>query len=236
MTEYRQGATASLTVQWRGYPGGPAVAVTGVQVTISPVGGGTAVVGPTGTGVVTEATGLNSYAWTVPAAQTPGDYLVLWTGTDPDAETVQASEVVTVVEAAGPGRVYATAADLADWLGLTSPPAGASRMIRAASRDVDQLLLTAVYDVDAAGLPTTPAHIAALRDATCAQAEYARGRGDAYGVGAGHIKQASIGSVSFQRGGATGGEAPGRYSPQAYEILQQAGLTGHEPQAPWGVW
>lgn len=128
-------------------------------------------------------------------------------------------------------RVYATGAQFADWLGLTEPPAGADRMLRAASLDVERILRCAVYPVDDAGMPTDPAHITAMQDATCAQAEYNRGRGDPYGVGAGRISQATIGRISVQRAGATGAVAPGRNSAQAAEILQQAGLTGAEPWA-----
>jgi hypothetical protein len=101
MSSYRQGTTATLTVQWYAYPGGPAVNVTGVQIKISPVGGGPAVIGPTSTGVVHEATGLDSYQWAIAAGQATGDYVVLWTGTDPQAEAVQASEIVTVTSATG---------------------------------------------------------------------------------------------------------------------------------------
>jgi hypothetical protein len=128
-------------------------------------------------------------------------------------------------------RVYATSAQLADWLGLTEAPAGADRMLRAASLDVDRILLCAVYDVDQQGMPVDPDHVTAMQEATCAQAEYNRGRGDPYGVGAGRITQATIGRISVQRAASTGTSAPARDSPQAVEILRQAGLTGGEAWA-----
>lgn len=172
--------------------------------------------------------------WIAPA---PGDYHLVWTVTGTGAGVRSDTVHVTPLPADTPAglRVYATTADYARWV-HAAPPVGAVQALAAASRVIDELLLAAVYDVDAAGMPTKAAHITALRDATCAQAAYAAATGDRLAVGAGHISQASIGSVSFQRGGATGGEAPGRYSPQAWAILQQAGLTGHEPQAPWSVW
>lgn len=128
-------------------------------------------------------------------------------------------------------RVYATPTQLAEWMGLGSPPAGADRMLRAASRDVDHLLVCAVYPVDGDGLPTEAAHVTALQEATCAQVEHHRSRGDPYGTGVSYIRQGSIGGVSFQRGTSGGGEVPGRYGQQTQDILQQVGLTGHEPQA-----
>lgn len=126
-------------------------------------------------------------------------------------------------------RQYATTAEYA-----TSPlTSGTStdQALVAASLDVDQMLLSSVYDVDADGLPTDTDVADALRDATIAQAQHAAAKGDVANVGAGTITQASIGSVSFQRRGAGGGATPGRYSPQAQQILQQAGLTNHGPWA-----
>jgi hypothetical protein len=90
-----------------------------------------------------------------------------------------------------------------------------------------------VYEVDSVtGLPTDADVIAALRDATCAQAEYARAIGDANAVGASQYHSVTIGSVSLSRGyGAGGSSAPGRYAPAAWDILALAGLTGQEPQS-----
>lgn len=99
------------------------------------------------------------------------------------------------------------------------------QVLVAASLDVDQMLLTAIYETDSSGLPTDPDVTEALKDATIAQAQYAAGKGDATNVGAGHITQASIGSISFTRSS----ETPGRYSPQALQILSQAGLLGRGP-------
>jgi hypothetical protein len=42
-------------------------------------------------------------------------------------------------------RTYATSDEYATWLGEASPPAGAARLLRDASLEVDEMLLTAVY-------------------------------------------------------------------------------------------
>lgn len=102
MTTYIQGRTATLYVTWREYaPDGPLVAVTGVTITVAPLAGGSAVVGPTSTGVTNPTTGINVYNWSVPSGQTPGDYLVTWSGTDPGTgDPVTASEIITIGTAA----------------------------------------------------------------------------------------------------------------------------------------
>jgi hypothetical protein len=130
--------------------------------------------------------------------------------------------------------VYATEAEYAAWLG-TAAPAGSTRALRAASGRVDELLIAAVYDVDEDGMPTDEAHLAALRDATCAQADYQRAVGDPNSVGAaGQWASVSIGSASLSRGQAAGGGTASspKYSSEAYGILQRAGLI---PREPWIV-
>lgn len=97
------GATATLTSTWYAYPGGPAVDLTGVTITITPIAGGAPTVGPTSAGVTHPGTGVYAYAWDVPAGQAGGDYLAQWSGTDPQGDPVTASEVVTILAAsAGP--------------------------------------------------------------------------------------------------------------------------------------
>jgi hypothetical protein len=101
MTTYLQGTTATVYVQWYEYAGGPLVNVNNVTVTISPLAGGAAVIGPTAVGVTNPSTGLNVYNWTISGSQAAGDYLILWAGTDAGTGTpVSASEIVTVATAA----------------------------------------------------------------------------------------------------------------------------------------
>lgn len=102
-----QGQTVTLLASWLEYPGGPAVDVTGLTITITPVAGGAAVVGPTSTGISHPATGVYTYTWAVSASQPPGDYLISWSGMDADSDTVTAAELVTVL-GTGEGGTFAT--------------------------------------------------------------------------------------------------------------------------------
>jgi hypothetical protein len=127
---------------------------------------------------------------------------------------------------------YATIDDLVpDY--MATAPNNATLLLTRASRAVDQALLSSVYDVDEDGLPTTPAHITALKEATCEQVAAWAAVGED-GTGAlGEYANVSIGSVSLgraQSGGAGGGSsAATRLASQAWAILQQAGLTGFSP-------
>jgi hypothetical protein len=142
MTVINRGATAQLSARWREYEGGPAADVTDVTITISPLGGA-AVVGPTTTGVLYPATGVNTYAWAVSGSAALGDYLVLWSGTDPDSETVTASEIVSVKSAltAELGGPYATLAMLKSQMGIpdsnTTRDTELTRRLVSASQDIN---------------------------------------------------------------------------------------------------
>lgn len=92
------------------------------------------------------------------------------------------------------------------------------------------MTLTAFYDTDVDGMPIDLEVLEAFRDATCAQAEYAKDTGDPNSVGANQYHAVSIGSVNLTRGYNAGGStAPGRWSRKAWEILQRAGLISGEP-------
>ena len=118
MTDVNRGASNTLTVEWRLYAGGPFSAVTGVTITATPLAGGAPVLGPTSTGVTNPATGINVYVWT-PAADLPvGSYMVEWSGTDPDSETVGAAEIVTVLAGGALGGPYADRATLKSRMGI----------------------------------------------------------------------------------------------------------------------
>lgn len=119
-----------------------------------------------------------------------------------------------------PGRVYATTTDLGGW--LASPPSDAPRLLAAASRRIDELLRTAIYDVDDDGMPTHATVIAAVRDAVCAQIVWWRTTGDE--LGAGGWAEVGIGSVRLKRATPPPGQgAVARYAPDAVEILRGAG-------------
>lgn len=100
MTIYFQGTTASLTVQWYEFAGGPPVDVTAQTVTITRISDATVVVGPTGVGITQLATGLYVYQWAIAPAEVSGDYVVVWNATDAALDPVQTSEIVTVANAA----------------------------------------------------------------------------------------------------------------------------------------
>ena len=154
-----------------------------------------------------------------------GDWIERWTVTGAGA----GKKRFTVGVAPDPGdvpdgqRVYATTTDYANYLRSACPP-GARAALARASAAVDDMLLTAVYDVDSDGMPTDAAVIAALREATCVQAQDARA---ARAAAAGSF---SIGSVSVTRSAPQTVREEDYRSPRALAVLQRAGLTGH---APW---
>lgn len=133
---------------------------------------------------------------------------------------------------------YATIDDLTPTY-VDPAPANATLLLERASRLVDDALLCAVYDVDEDGLPTDPAHIAALRDATCEQVaawiavgEDGTGASAEYGdVQIGSVRLARTARGGSQTGAGGGGSAAARLAPQAWMILQQVGLVGG--LGPW---
>lgn len=144
---------------------------------------------------------------------------------------VQTKTVAVAPAPGGPGRTYATTTDLADWLQAAPPLDAARRLIRATSYLDANPLKTAVYDVDDDGLPTDAVVAAALRDATCAQADWWTQHGDD-GTGAGaDYTSVTAGSISLTRAaGGAGAPRDPRQSPEAFDILSAAGLTGHSPR------
>ena len=132
--------------------------------------------------------------------------------------------------------IYATSAELTTWLGVAAP-ANATTLLRSASILVHRATLTAIYDVDAAGLPTDADQLAAFRDATCSQVatwialalDPAKGAAGAAKV----VTSKSIGSASITyavtAAAAAMANAATDLSQEALLILADAGLTG----SPW---
>lgn len=132
--------------------------------------------------------------------------------------------------------IYATREDLAIWLGyvvdpevdppdpdLSKLPAQADlRMLKRASLAVSKATMTAVYDVDADGLPEDDQVAEALRDATCAQVEAWLASGDELGQ-AESYDSVQIGSVRLTGKSAAilGGQS---LAPRAADVLHLAGL------------
>lgn len=173
------------------------------------------------TPVLFNGPGLWAYRWDVTG-----------TGAGTRYDTVAVAPPPSTVPEAG--RVYATTADYARWLSA-APPAGAYRALWVASRRVDELLATSLYDTDTDGYPLDVEHRRALRLAACAQADYMRAIGDPYGRGAlGTLSSVSIGSVSVGRATtASGTTAPPRFSTDAVQFLAEAGLLNHGPITGW---
>jgi len=121
-------------------------------------------------------------------------------------------------------RIYATPEQLTAWTGQPAPP-DAERLLARASEDVDDALLSAVYDTDALGMPTDAKIVAALADATCAQVEYQQATGDDGTGAAGRWDSVSIGPVSLS-GRTSGPQAAGDVdlAPRAHRALKRAGL------------
>jgi hypothetical protein len=120
--------------------------------------------------------------------------------------------------------VYATAAELAAYTGQPAP-ADAERLLTRASQDVDDALRTAVYSTDSAGMPTDPAIVAALSEATCAQVEYQQATSDDGTGAAGRWDSVSIGPVSLSgRRDAPRGVGDVDLAPRADRTLRRAGL------------
>jgi hypothetical protein len=130
---------------------------------------------------------------------------------------------------AGEGVVtYATSEELANYL-RDAPPADCERMLQAATREIDRMLLTARYPVDDQGMPIEAEHQRALRDAVCELVQWWDETGDAAGA-LDAFGSLSAGSISVGR--ATAGSAKGstsRVNAQVRNILTAAGLTGHPP-------
>jgi hypothetical protein len=118
MTTISRGVATTLLASWLEYAGGPASDVTAVSIGITNVATGATVLAATSTGVTNPATGINAYVWTSSASLATGQYLATWTGTDPDAETVQATEILTVLAGGALGGPYSTRAKLKRRMGI----------------------------------------------------------------------------------------------------------------------
>jgi hypothetical protein len=123
-------------------------------------------------------------------------------------------------------RVYATPADLAEFAGADAVDEDSPRLLARASEEVDSLLLAAIYETTADGLPTDPQVLDALKRATCAVVEWWAETGDTTGAGR-QIAESQIGTVRLKRAD----NAPDA-APRAVRILATAGLLAHPVLAP----
>lgn len=89
-----RGQSTTLTAQFFQFTGGPAVDVTNVKVTITRISDGAVMVNAAAVNHI--GVGTYTYVWAIPVGASLGDYLAQWT-----ADQGTASEIITVVEAAG---------------------------------------------------------------------------------------------------------------------------------------
>lgn len=139
--------------------------------------------------------------------------------------------------AAGDTRpTYANTTDLANAL-HEAPPLDSERLLREATVDLDDVLLTAVYDVDDDGMPTADAVCpdgetlvaTALRDALCQIVKWRIDTGDTDGA-ASVYTSASVAGVALSRRDAGGSASrPDRIGQSARNVLTRAGLLNHGP-------
>jgi len=104
------------------------------------------------------------------------------------------------------------------------------KVLARASREVDDMLLSATFDVDPeTQLPTEQRVLQAVIAATCAQAAWFAVTGDISGAGSAR-GSISLGPLSIGGKATTGaGTADSRRSPEALSILRAAGLIPGEP-------
>lgn len=124
--------------------------------------------------------------------------------------------------------VYATGEQLATWLygpgaDISVLPQDHDRLLARASTVIDDVLLTATYDVDAAGNPTSAPVVSALADATCAQVEFWL-TGDEEDDILGPLQSVVTGGQQLQMGSGPTRTTPMYLAPRAARVLRVAGL------------
>ncbi|MFE0036836.1 hypothetical protein [Streptomyces sp. NPDC059015] len=180
------------------------------------------VAAPDGT-VSTPPTGTSDSGatWTAGLTYTQaGVWRLSWTVTGTGASVEH--QLVSVAPAPGSGgaagRTYATTTQLANYLGA-APPLDSARLLRQASVLLDtDFLLTAIYDVDTAGLPTDSEVAQAFADAVCAQVEFWGEVGEETDI-SGPVQGVSIGSVQLQFGAGDNRSGPDYYAPKLTRAL-----------------
>lgn len=117
-------------------------------------------------------------------------------------------------------HAYATTEQFGAWIGGQIDLQEGERLLRSATIRIDNATRNAVYRTADDGTPTSPDVLAALRDATCAQAEWFMETGDRIGGGAAAPSQ--LGSLRFDASSPT--EGSGEICEEATMILRNAGL------------
>jgi len=206
--------------------------VSGVQITISPVAGGSAVLGPTSDGITGADQATYTLNWQPAPTLAAGDYLVTWTADGVPAITQTVTVVALPQEAPSPG-VYATVAQYQNKTGdLFTPTARVQQELITASEVIDEALIGAVYPTDADSMPTNPAHIDLFMRATCAQAQFQIDNNDRSYVKS-QYSSMSMGGVSQTRTARAQGFVLPPLAPRAAQILHTGGALATAPLISW---
>jgi hypothetical protein len=115
-------------------------------------------------------------------------------------------------------RVYATVAQLVEYLG-TDPPAGADRLLAQASRLLESdFLLAAFYDTGDDGMPSDTEVAAAFAEAVCAQVQFWGEVGEETDI-SGPLQGVTLGSLNLQFGAGDNRSSPSYYAPRLVRAL-----------------
>ena len=206
--------------------------VSDVAITITPVSGGAAIVGPTSDGIVTVDSATYSYTWQPDVDLPPGDYLVEWTATGGDP----LGQVVTVVplrqQSPSPG-LYATLAQYQAFAcDLLTPSYLVGENLVSAFEVIDEALIGAVYPTDADSMPTNPAHINLFMQACCAQVHFDLANNDPANVKPQFSSTSVAGVTQTRKASAQGGVLPW-LAPRAAQILHIGGALASAPLTSW---
>jgi hypothetical protein len=217
------------------YGSGIAQQVTGTQITVTPAGSGTPLLGPTGTGV-TSGDGMTfSYQWFPPVGTPPGDCLVTWSATGQNG-TVTYTQAVTVAAPPSPTPapgVYATAVQYQAETGDEYTPVSRVQIaLRRASETIDRNMIGAAYTVDADQMPTDPGVIDVFMRATCAQAEFDLALNDPAHVKS-QFTSTNVGGVSLTRAPGAQMQIFPPLAPRAAQILHTVGALPGAPLLGW---
>lgn len=217
------------------YGSGFSQIVTGATITIAPAAGGSAVVGPTSTGLVSADEATYTYAWNCPAGTAAGDYSVTFTGTGPGG-TITYAQAVVVASLPDPSPmpgVYATATQYTAWSGDTwTPSTLVIPALRRASEILDMYLIGAVYATDADSMPTDAGVIDVFMRATCAQCQFVLANSDPAFVKS-QYSSVSMGGVSQARASSAQNQGVPPLAPMAATILRTAGVLPGAPLVNW---
>lgn len=211
-------------------------AVSSPSITITYSGGGSPLIGPTSSGLVTVNEATYTYTWAVAPSVIPADYSVTWSATGPSG-ALTIGQTVTIAalpsQVPGPG-VYATAAQYSAWSGdATTPASVVTPALRRASEVIDLYAIGAVYETNADSMPTDPGVIDAFMRAACAQCQFEIANNDPALVKSQFAVTAVTGSVSQTRASAMTAQIMPPLAPRAAAIMRTVGILPSAPLVNW---